>query len=105
MKFTDIHEIHENGPPESTLLPWPSQNGDFDDFLHFFWEIPTFLQKSWISTKIYFTKAGKQKIMQKYTFATPGSARRGAISQFSSNYGEIHQIPPIIGEFLLISPF
>ena len=40
--------------------------------------------------KYILQKQKKQKIMQKYTFATPGSARRGAISLFSSKYGEIH---------------
>ena len=43
--------------------------------------------------------------MQKYTFSLPGSARRGAISRFPLNYGEIHQIPPIIGGLLIIPRF
>ena len=55
--------------------------------------------------KNHFAKTEKTENHAKYTFATPGSARRGAISQFSSNYDEIHQIPPTTGEFLLISRF
>ena len=56
-----------------------------------------FYKKVGFPQKIILQKQKKQNTMQKYTFATPGSARRGAISPFSSNYGEIHQIPPIIG--------
>ena len=56
----------------------------FSEKFQLFYKKVEFLQK------IILRKQKKQKIMQKYTFATPGSARRGAISQFSSNYGEIH---------------
>ena len=64
-----------------------------------------FYKKVEFPEEIILRKQKKQKIMQKYTFATPGSARRGAISQFSSNYGEIHQIPPIIDELLIFHVF
>ena len=66
-------------------------------FFTFSEKFPLFLQKSWFPARNHFTETEKTGNHAKYTFATPGSARRGAISQFSSNYGEIHQIPPIIG--------
>ena len=71
-------------------------------FFTFSEKFQLFYKKVDFPQKIILQKQKKQKIMQKYTFATPGSARRGAISPFSSNYGEIHQIPPIICELLLI---
>ena len=74
-------------------------------FFTFSEKFQLFYKKVDFPQKIISQKQKKQEIMQKYTFATPGSARRGAISQFSSNYCEIHQIPPIIGELLLISRF
>ena len=71
----------------------------FSEKFQLFYKKVDFPQKSFCGNR------KNQKIMQKYTFATPGSARRGAISQFPSNYCEIHQIPQIIGELLLISRF
>ena len=55
--------------------------------------------------KNHFAKTEKTENHTKYTFSLPGSARRGAISRFPWNYGEIDNNSPIIGELLLISRF
>ena len=52
-------------------------------FFTFSEKFQLFYKKVDFPQKIISQKQKKQEIMQKYTFATPGSARRGAISQFS----------------------
>ena len=64
-------------------------------FFTFSEEFQHFYKKDEFPQKIILQKQKKQKIMQKYTFATPGSARRGAISQFPQimlRFTKFHQL-------------
>ena len=51
-------------------------------FFTFSEKFPLFYKKVEITEEIILRKQKKQKIMKKYTFSLPGSARRGAISRF-----------------------